>query len=86
MQTSDDVLKLAKELLPEHAQEHFLRSLDDAKTKAQTMLDVKAAPYMQAGVEVLVGKCPACGMIAALSGEGRHQCRACHRWLRYIKP
>ena len=79
----DDTLKLAQALLPAPRHEQFLRSLDDAKKKAATTIDVEATPYVQAGQEILVATCPVCTLIAGLSGEGRHQCRSCHTWLRF---
>lgn len=81
-QTHDDVMKLAETLLDQPRHVRFLRSLDEAKGKAQTIKDVEADPYLQAGREVLVFSCPVCTNVAALSGEGRHQCRSCHTWLR----
>lgn len=45
--------------------------------------DVKAHVRRQMGAEILVACCPHCGEQAALSGEGKHLCRRCHRWLRY---
>lgn len=82
-QTSDDVMKLAETLLPPKRHELFLKSLDEAHARAATLVDVVATPYVQAGQEVLVATCPICTHVAALSGEGRHQCRSCHTWLRF---
>lgn len=50
-------------------------------------LVVRATARVQAGREILVGKCPVrgCGETAALSGEGKHFCRRCGAWLRYVK-
>lgn len=81
-QTPDEVMALAA-ALPEKRHEQFLRSLDEAKKKTATILDVEATVYQQAGQDVLVATCPVCTNVAALSGEGRHQCRSCHIWLRY---
>ncbi len=83
--TPDEVMAMAKQVLTEDRHEQFLKSLDEAHRQAQTLLDVVATPYTQAGQEILVGSCPVCRNIAALSAEGRHQCRACHRWLRYVR-
>lgn len=50
-------------------------------------LEVRAVPRIQADREILVGRCPVrnCGSVAALSGEGRHLCRKCGTWLRYVR-
>lgn len=50
-------------------------------------LVVRATARVQAGREILVGKCPVsrCGTVVALSGEGRHLCRQCGSWLRFVK-
>jgi hypothetical protein len=68
----------------------FLKKFGQAEEqakKASGPLTVRAKPLAQAGSTVLVGKCPVrhCGEVAALSGEGRHMCRRCGAWLRYVR-
>ena len=67
------------------------RTVDEAISRAQEAavaaraIDVRAKAIQQMGTEVLVARCPRCGTVAGLTGEGRHLCRTCHQWLRYIK-
>jgi len=66
----------------------FQRGLDRARNVAGDVLapvDVVAQVLVQAGHECLVADCPKCGQRAALSGEGRHLCRRCLTWLRYVR-
>lgn len=63
-------------------QRQFLEACDVADRIRQP-LDVRAKVRTQAGRQVLVGRCPKCGTVAALSGEGKHLCRGCRAWLRY---
>lgn len=65
---------------------HLERSLEIAE-RSNTPIDVKAKVTKQMGQEVLVARCPMpnCGEVAALSGEGKHLCRRCHTWLRYVR-
>jgi hypothetical protein len=82
-ETPDDTMALAEALLNEPAHVRFLRSLEEAKAKSQTMIDVEGTPFEQVvGQPALAFTCPICKHAAALSGEGRHQCRYCHTWLR----
>lgn len=65
----------------------FLKKYDECRDHAsrqRALTTVRARPLLQAGSEALVGRCP-CGEVAALSGEGRHMCRRCGRWLRYVR-
>jgi hypothetical protein len=67
--------------------EAFRREWDKAQEIAEAVrcpLVVRAVVRIQAGREILVGRCP-CGTVAALSGEGKHLCRLCWRWLRYVR-
>ncbi len=61
------------------------KALEQAQdfAKRQTALTVEATPAKQAGQDILVGACPRCRNVAALSGEGKHLCRACGQWLDY---
>jgi hypothetical protein len=56
----------------------------DHASRQRTLTTIRARPLAQAGSTALVGTCP-CGTTAALSGEGRHLCRKCGRWLRYVR-
>lgn len=56
----------------------------DHASRQRCLTEVRATALSQAGGTALVGRCP-CGEVAALSGEGRHKCRKCGRWLRYIR-
>lgn len=65
----------------------FLRKFSECQDHAsrqRTLTTVRAKPLAQAGSTALVGTCP-CGEVAVLSGEGRHLCRKCGRWLRYVR-
>ena len=64
---------------------HLERYRDQAKASSGSTLDVLATPHVQAGREILVAGCPCCTTIAALDGEGKHQCRRCGQWLNYHK-
>lgn len=45
---------------------------------------VPAKRFTQCGQPALVARCPHCHTVAGLSGEGRHLCRGCYRWLEYV--
>ena len=65
----------------------FLQKLARCQEQANSAVNpkvVRAKPLEQAGRTALVGAC-ACGEVAALSGEGRHLCRRCGAWLRYVR-
>ncbi len=67
--------------------EKFRRQMDEALNIADGIknpLVVRARAVIQAGQEILVGRC-SCGQVAALAGEGKHLCRKCWRWLRYVR-
>jgi hypothetical protein len=61
----------------------FEQACDDARG-VNNPVEVRAKVKVQAGQEILLGRCR-CGEHAALSGEGRHLCRRCGTWLRYIR-
>ncbi|HEX5272705.1 MAG TPA: hypothetical protein VFW33_19545 [Gemmataceae bacterium] len=63
---------------------HLQRSLEIAEG-AKAPIDVRAKVGKQMGQEYLIARCPSCGEVAALSGEGKHLCRRCHAWLRYVR-
>jgi len=68
---------------PLDLQANFLKALEQAE--AVQAVDVPARVVLQAGREVLVAACPKCGHLAALSGEGKHLCRHCATWLRFVR-
>lgn len=69
---------------PEAFRKQFLEACDIADG-VRTALEVRATPAIQGGREVLFGTCPRCKQVAALSGEGKHLCRRCRSWLRYVR-
>lgn len=48
-------------------------------------LTVEGRPFRQAGQGALAARCP-CGCEFALSGEGKHLCRHCNRWVQVVHP
>lgn len=67
--------------------EEFRRKFHQACEQAEGVRHptvVRAVSRTQAGREILVGRC-VCGEVAALDGEGKHCCRRCWRWLRYVR-
>ena len=76
------------ELRGDEMSDRFRRKLDRARDQAESIhapKDVRARVHVQAGRQILVGTCPVCGTVAALSGEGRHLCVKCFTWLRFIR-
>ncbi len=69
--------------------EAFHREMDLAMNIAAGVHDAVAAPAVkrqQGGVDILVGRCPLCGVLFAISGPGKHLCRGtCGRWLQVEK-
>lgn len=68
--------------------ELFKKRFDEACEVAEGVrapTEIVARVRKQAGQEILVGMCPHCKTTAALDGEGRHLCRTCDRWLKYIR-
>ena len=67
--------------------DRFLKELTAAQNVADGFapMKVRAKVYRQMGRDVLVARCPRCGVIAGLDGEGKHLCRGCHQWLHYVR-
>ncbi len=66
----------------------FLKQFDRCRDQASSVrapLVVRARAALQGGAGMLVGRCPRCGELACLSGEGKHLCRKCGAWLRYVR-
>lgn len=71
-------------------QDAFRRQFDECCNVAEGIRQprtVRAQVRVQAGREILVGRCPVegCGQVAAIDGEGKHLCRRCWAWLRYVR-
>lgn len=71
---------------PDEFRKKFLDACDQADGVRAPVV-VRAEPRIQAGAEILFARCPVsgCGEPAALSGEGKHWCRRCGSWLRYVR-
>lgn len=72
----------------EEALDRFLEQFQKAQNIASdvsTPTKVKARVYKQMGIDCLVARCPVCGTVAGLDGEGKHLCRHCHTWLQYCR-
>ncbi len=63
----------------------YLNRLSAAPGQKAGPIPVKATPHKQAGLDVLVVRCPRCSHVAAFDGPGKGTCPGCAQVLEFGK-